>query len=474
MSTQRTATDQPRKHKAPQEAPAGMAPLTPPPGVNQSPTQALEWCETGEITAKLWEVVPRADGECFLQLDPNEREQLLRQLLNPHTRDTSNKNQHVLQKLMEATSVPAARERFWGRLRDHLRSKHLFPDDAQLARALRRMKQCWWNLHKKQRRLALRKRGFTQNGTIAEASETTAAIQLQQTTPRTLPNPHLDYVPDVDIGHIRPETLAKLQRVEARLIAFLDGRTWDENLLLNELAAVATRTRRSTAATVLRIRGGVTTRAQQRKKHKQRQNFISNGYSLGRTIVGGGQFGKKSLGRSGSIHNTSVFKAKQPRQQVHCASRRQLDTRQDKLRQLQHQVIDAVSQVIEDAFGRKPWFTASLQALKNVPEDRLVPGRRIPVSHIWYTRDPKHAAVHTDSNSILAAFLFCARTFERGQLISLTPSGARSIHLKAGCVLGGRWAQFPHCNWHPTADRRSFVLYLDQRVLCNKYVAVDT
>ena len=128
-----------------------------------------------------------------------------------------------------------------------------------------------------------------------------------------------------------------------------------------------------------------------------------------------------------------------------------------------------VSKVINEAFGRSPWYKKLRHHLSALPPDRLVPG--IPCSAIWFTSDPKPHKWHVDDNSIGAVFAFCPNTTEGGELVVTTPKETVEIHLQEGTVLGGRWGQYPHSNKPvpPRAKRHSFIVYLDKRVVNKQY-----
>lgn len=83
--------------------------------------------------------------------------------------------------------------------------------------------------------------------------------------------------------------------------------------------------------------------------------------------------------------------------------------------------------------------------------------------------------MHHDYDTVQPAFIFCTQGGKKQNesLAALTPSGIHKNYFIDGYIIAGIWAQFPHCNLNPAADRRSFVVYLDHRVLCKSFVAMD-
>jgi hypothetical protein len=112
-----------------------------------------------------------------------------------------------------------------------------------------------------------------------------------------------------------------------------------------------------------------------------------------------------------------------------------------------------------------------MNKLQRVPDERLIPGRRVPISHIWMTSEPEAWHVHTDTNTIPPAFVFCVRTCNGGDLVVTTPEGkAVVIETTAGRVIAGKWAQLPHCNTKVlSGERHSYVCYLDHRVISTSW-----
>ena len=224
----------------------------------------------------------------------------------------------------------------------------------------------------------------------------------------------------------------------------------------------------------------------------------NTGVSLGQTVTTGGHYGAKRSGVSGSTNMNTNIK----RNRSHYTRKgygkgignpkQRLPTRRMKLnlpthatalvlgratteQELQELVIDVVTGVILAAFGNTAWFRACMNKLASIPKQRLLPGGLIPASHIWWTANPKVHHVHTDTNTIPPAFVFCPETFSGGALICRLPCGPCRVELKAGTIVGGSWAQFPHCNSAVRSGsfRRSFVVYLDNRIVSSSYVTID-
>ena len=76
--------------------------------------------------------------------------------------------------------------------------------------------------------------------------------------------------------------------------------------------------------------------------------------------------------------------------------------------------------------------------------------------------------------SIFAAFVFCPKGVLGGELVVHEKNGeVRKIVMDAGKIVGGKWAQHPHCNEMvlPGYDRRSW-LRKDAGKICGKSVAI--
>ncbi len=195
----------------------------------------------------------------------------------------------------------------------------------------------------------------------------------------------------------------------------------------------------------------------------------SIGLSLAKTVVTGGSHACKEKGIAGTIHNNKYFNQ---RRQCPEAERPKVawQRRACLLKRLERTTLDAITNMILQAFGNAIWFKTAMEKLKTVPETRLVKGNRIPCSHIWWTEKPEYYNVHTDNNTVGPAFLFTARTYQGGDLITYTSEGKITVPLERGWILGGLWAQYPHCITEAEIGRMSFVVYLDYRVLLTKYV----
>ena len=193
----------------------------------------------------------------------------------------------------------------------------------------------------------------------------------------------------------------------------------------------------------------------------------NRGYSIALTVAPGGIYGDKDNGISGSIHlNRNIIK---PSQNKYSDSRVYCE-------RLQMEVIDTIADVIEELYGNCSWYKATKAKLANIPKNRFLPGRNVPCSHIWYTSEPEVRHVHTDTNTLPPAFVFCPKTVTGGDLIVAMPDGSiQRVRLDAGVVAGGSWAQYPHCNEAVLQGhhRRSFVVYLDHRSISSSYIPVN-
>lgn len=192
------------------------------------------------------------------------------------------------------------------------------------------------------------------------------------------------------------------------------------------------------------------------------KNGTNTGMSLYKTVTPGG---RKAKGKAGSIQmNSNIVR----RNTVPKTNKGKIMHKQ--ATGLQKQVVDVICGMIRDAFGKTPWFVACMELLKDIPNDRLLPG--IPCSHIWWTRNPKFRFIHHDTNTLPPAFVFCADgNFLGGELIIQHPGGrTEKIPLREGVIAGGAWAQRPHCVEATLRGfRQTFVVYLDHRVLSKSY-----
>jgi hypothetical protein len=181
----------------------------------------------------------------------------------------------------------------------------------------------------------------------------------------------------------------------------------------------------------------------------------NQGKSLGHTTVSGGTHARNNY--SGSIHiNKNLIK--------HPI--------------LQQQVFKLVADIVLESYGQMSWFRETMLRLAAIPDSRLLPGRSVPSSHIWWTHTPKDGHMHVDKNSIGATFVFTAETVPGGELVVDQPMVGgyqqTTYHLTAGKIVGGSWSNFAHRNLRCDMQRRSWVVYLDYRVLSARYKQVGS
>jgi hypothetical protein len=71
----------------------------------------------------------------------------------------------------------------------------------------------------------------------------------------------------------------------------------------------------------------------------------------------------------------------------------------------------------------------------------------------------------------------CPKTYNGGDLLVYDPYEETVLRaqLPRSKVLGGAWAQHPHCNTFVAEeeDRHSFVIYIDNRMLSDSYKTAD-
>ena len=136
---------------------------------------------------------------------------------------------------------------------------------------------------------------------------------------------------------------------------------------------------------------------------------------------------------------------------------------------LHNEVLETVASIINEAFGRTPWYQKLMSDLSGIPKDRLLP--RLPCSAVWFTSNPNAFKWHVDTNTMGSVFAFCLNTARGGELQVMMPKETVEVRLKEGVVLGGIWAQYPHANKPvaPGEERHSFIVYLDKRVLNSQY-----
>ena len=290
-----------------------------------------------------------------------------------------------------------------------------------IAKLKRRVRQTF---EKQQQAEWKRVHGVVKRGTVAKDSPS-SRFPFQSVVMRELPNPIMSFVPPLVTRRLKLGHIQRLRELEAKL------------------------------KIVLRIRGG----------YKRDARDSNNGYSLGRTTVNGGTHSSKEDGIAGSLHMNRTLTGMSRAKKNECALRG-VDADQ-----LQEDIVNAITDVILCSFGKSPWFTASLDKLKDIPEIRFLPGHKIPNSHIWFTIDPEAFHVHTDTNTIPPAFLICVSEAKGGELCCLPPiGGPRVVSFEQPTIVAGAWAQYPHCNLPVTkGERHSFVVYMDHRNLAESY-----
>jgi len=215
----------------------------------------------------------------------------------------------------------------------------------------------------------------------------------------------------------------------------------------------------------------------------------NRGHSLGHTTVSGGGHANRALGISGSYHMNKHLRGTRSndstlRNGTRLRGGGQEEDKEEEVEwlekwdYLQQEVLDVICDIVLEAYGHCSWFRQVQAKYKDIPSDRLLPGRRIPATHIWYTKDPKAYHVHTDINTQPPAFLMCPKTYNGGDfLLVYDPYKETVLHAKLpkGKILGGAWAQHPHCNTFVAEeeDRHSFVIYIDNRMLSQSYKTAD-
>jgi hypothetical protein len=276
-----------------------------------------------------------------------------------------------------------------------------------------------WNCN----RLGVKKRaycsvmyGLTRNGFKTVVADRNKFVFNSELV-RQSPDYRLRFIPTASRRAMSKPSLEKLQALEEKLVMHFE---------------------------TMRLRGGVGYTSDARDSNR--------GKSLARTVVSGGQYANKSSNISGSVHLNSNLKS---------------------VPLLQEEVNTVVTQIIIDVYGTLPWFRLLMFLLKDIPAERFIGDEALlPCSHIWWTRDPKSFHVHCDNNTTGAAFVFCANTASGGSLVGQRSDGTlHKTHLEEGLILGGAWAQYAHFNEPTEVQRRSFVVYLDYRVLSSSYVS---
>ena len=320
------------------------------------------------------------------------------------------------------------KKRFWRKVRKVLRETgRLSP--PQIKEVRRKVKKL---LHARNMKEWRDNFGLVQRGKVG-CDNIDALLPYRPEVMKSLPNEYMSFIPPMDVRTMPPHLLARLQQVESKLDI------------------------------VLRIRGGAAAYVPDKRDSNR-------GMSLGRTTVSGGRHSNADDEVSGSIHMNRNLTGLSRRVSNECTAQG-VD-----LERLQKEVVSVVCDIVEECYGKAPWYKAAMDKIRNIPPLRLLPGARIPASHIWWTMNPRSYHVHTDTNTIPPAFLLCATRVKGGELCCLPSSGGvRVVDTTPGTVVGGSWAQYPHCNAPVLeGERHSFVVYLDNRNVSSKYnVLID-
>ena len=268
---------------------------------------------------------------------------------------------------------------------------------------------------RKKRRDQMRKTSVSTRGRLLSK---TAAVALQNTPPRSIPI----VTPTLQTGTMSSTTTRRIAELNNRL----------KSRLKSTVGAAG-------------------------QKDARDSNY---GYSLSRTCVTGGSHSDRTREISGSIHfNKNIVRnPSQPRTEQ---------------QELQDSVIALMETSLYEAFGKTTWYKGACALLSDVPQSRMLPSHtRLPVSHVWWTYEPEFLHWHIDTNTVGPAFVFTPEDYDGGDLMVMTETGLVRHKFKAGQIVGGHWQQLPHCNTKIAdgEDRRSFVLYLDKRVLSSRYI----
>jgi Fe-S-cluster containining protein len=142
----------------------------------------------------------------------------------------------------------------------------------------------------------------------------------------------------------------------------------------------------------------------------------------------------------------------------------------------------AISDAITDTFGKECWYIKykKMVALYSDTYDENIKHalvKDIPCTTIWWnTKTRLENKQHIDDNAHGVAFLFCAETYEGGEINMVNPENGevKTIHMTEGKILAGRWSRSIHWN-NPVAndkERFSFVVYFDNRILKDSYTYI--
>lgn len=173
-------------------------------------------------------------------------------------------------------------------------------------------------------------------------------------------------------------------------------------------------------------------------------NNSHHGVSLAKTVVSGGTHASKKLGISGSIHWNQALA--------------------DNIA-LQLEVFDVVGQIVDNSFGKYPWFRKWMDFFDDHPHLKKMLIPKTPFTSVWWSFDERPFNIHHDWNTFGGACLVCPDEVPGGNIIVFSPDGCR------GKILCGRWGLSRHCTASvPTGEKRfSMVFYFDSRIFTGKY-----
>jgi hypothetical protein len=379
---------------------------------NESP-----WYEKPDYIEGLVARLPRPYMTYDEGATPKEREKALAAEL-----EKSNYDIRVLERWKQ--ELRERETEFWSSIREELTGAGLGEEIVKETK--RRVSQC---IKKKRDAKWKIEHGLVRRGKVA-MDRGDCFYPFQPEVMHQLPNPILSFVPPMVQKKIPNRHVERLRGLEGKL------------------------------EIVMRIRGG----------YRRDLRDSNVGYSLGRTTVSGGAHSSKRKGVSGSVHMNRNLTGMSLKNKNECAKDGvDVDA-------LQTEIIEAISDLLLDSFGKSPWFKAAIDKLRTIPSIRLLPGGKVPASHIWWTSCPEKFHVHTDTNTVPPAFLVCVSQCKGGELCFLPPEGGPTvINTSIPTVIGGSWAQYPHCNFPVRrGNRHSFVVYLDHRNLAESYkVMID-